>query len=423
MNILRLSAIFLISMVLLPDSATAHCKGSKHTGDHPHCAGEPPPPPPPPLPPECDDPSPSFAYVREGGRKSPDMTYLSSGDGCIHTPLPGVVGSTVHMTDVQTDGSVSGVFIWSENSGNVKIYQMHRADFTVDSAGELTELTIDPQPLSLEDGPIPDGDYLSYLFPDVWGNNDHTKLYLVFNRGQGDGSGNVHSLWIYNLNDPDLKDKRELYLSAQAASLWNCPAGSTNPEAIAGCHRPETATWDPTGTVLYLQDTLHSPDLMPTSTSVRWNSALRLQLIHSELLKDWTVSLPEIVYTGSGTETVAEPAGSIARPRPAESSGDLILVHGVDSYRGMLDVERCVSLFNATSAPATDLWVDCLLLDEFDTGNAAFGSWQSPNFVLYQARNKQNGKNYNVPSIFRTDIRNGETTKLIDNAEGVDTGN
>ena len=38
MNILRLTTLVLVSILLIPFDASAHCKG-KHTGDHPHCAG------------------------------------------------------------------------------------------------------------------------------------------------------------------------------------------------------------------------------------------------------------------------------------------------------------------------------------------------------------------------------------------------
>ena len=38
MNILRLSTFLLITMMLVPIDASAHCKG-KHTGDHEHCTG------------------------------------------------------------------------------------------------------------------------------------------------------------------------------------------------------------------------------------------------------------------------------------------------------------------------------------------------------------------------------------------------
>ena len=44
MNILRLSAFLIITIMLVPTGVSAHCKG-KHTGDHPHCdiGGEDPP--------------------------------------------------------------------------------------------------------------------------------------------------------------------------------------------------------------------------------------------------------------------------------------------------------------------------------------------------------------------------------------------
>lgn len=403
MNLNRIIVVLvvLITGIFVATAGSFAAKGGKGGGK---------PPPPPPA--ECNDPSPSFVYVKEGGRKSPDVTYIASADGCISEPILDVVGSTVHMTDVQSDGSVSGVIIWVEDPGNQNVHQIRRADFTVntvDSAFVVTTI-VDPNPLSLEGTTILDGDILLYFFPDVWGNNDHSELYLVLTRYQGDVSGNgSDSLWIYNLDDPT--EKRELYLSAHADGYWNCPAGAENPEAIAGCYVAETPKWNPTGTALYLQDTLYSPDLVPTSTSIRWNAALRLQITRSEYLQDWTVLPPEIVYTGSTTETVSEPWGLSARPKPVASTGDLILAGG-----GMLDVEACVAKFNTGNAPPTDLWVDCLL-PEFDTGDAGFGSWQSPEFVLHSVREKRK------KSVFKTNILNGVSTKLIDDADGADTGN
>ena len=38
MNIIRLSALLLLAVTLMPINATAHCNG-KHTGDHEHCTG------------------------------------------------------------------------------------------------------------------------------------------------------------------------------------------------------------------------------------------------------------------------------------------------------------------------------------------------------------------------------------------------
>ncbi len=406
MNLNRIIVVLvvLVSGLLVATAGSFAAKGGKGGGK---------PPPPPPA--ECNDPSPSFVYVREGGRKSPDVTYIASADGCISAPLPGAVGSTVHMTGVLPDGSVNVVLVWKEDPSGQNVYQIRRADFTVNlvnSAFEVTP-TIYPEPLPLEDPAVPDGDTLLYHFPDLWGSSTHDELYLVLTRSQSDVSGNgSRSLWIYNLDNPS--DKRELYLTAQADLYWLCPGG-TNPEAFAGCYVPETAKWNPDGTALYLQATLYSPDLTPDPDSVRWNSASRLTITRSagEALQNWTISQqPEIVYTGSTTETVSEPWGLSARPRPMASSSDLILVGG-----GMLDVKACVEEeFNTGSAPPTDLWVSCLL-PEFNTGDAGFGSWQSPEFVLHSVREKRK------KSVFKTNILNGVSTKLIDDADGADTGN
>ena len=39
MNILRLSALVLITVMMIPSGAHAHCDGVKHAGSHPHCSG------------------------------------------------------------------------------------------------------------------------------------------------------------------------------------------------------------------------------------------------------------------------------------------------------------------------------------------------------------------------------------------------
>jgi hypothetical protein len=136
--------------------------------------------------------------------------YIASKDNCIHTLLPGLENGFTHMTDPspEDDGSVNGVIIWTEDPGNLGLYQLRRADFSVNAAGALTGPTIDPDPLDLDDPGVPDGDFLGYGV-DIWGNGNHDELYLVMTRGHGDtNGGGSTSLWVYNLNN--LLDQHEL---------------------------------------------------------------------------------------------------------------------------------------------------------------------------------------------------------------------
>ena len=398
-------------------------------------------------PAECTDLFPSFVYMREGGRNSEDVTYLASEDGCRSEPLPGVNGTIVHMTDVLADGpdegSVKGVIVWKEDPGNItgnlSRYQVQRANFTVNTDGDVTLEGI--QTLDLGDNALPPADNLNY-FLDVWGDSTHEELYLVAwriytNNTTANGEGE-HSLWIYNLNDPS--DKRELYLSAQSANSWVCPPGTSNPEAVAGCYGPESPKWNPTGTALYLLNELYSPGPEPTSESVRWTGAVRLQISRLGTLGTWAISPPEIVYTGRTNNTAGEPGGTAARPRPEEfvcstSSGhcDLILVSDdsnvTTTRRGMLDVEACVSWFNPPVTVGPNDWLNCMVVedpytgDSFDLANTVGGtwhgggSWQSPDDVLHVLREKRR-----KTSVFRTNIHNGVSTKLVDDARFLDTG-
>ena len=387
----------------------------------PECkdGGEPPPPPPPPA--ECNDPSPSFTYSKEIKRRGPSAMYIASKDNCIHSFIISDTGPTsTHMTVPSTvDGSVNGVFIWKEDPGDLNVEQLRRADFSVNAAGELTLWPIDDDPLDLGDPVVPDGDTLHYSSFDIWGDSDHDELYLVVTRVQGDTSGGgSHSLRIYNLND--LSDKRELYLSEDYpggyTSNWSCPEDTAHPQAVAGCYRASTPKWNPTGTAIYIQDELQSSYTPEISSD--WGAALRLRIERGGPISSWGVSGPQIVYTGTTTDTTESPSGSYAMPRSGLTGfTDLIFQHAIP--RGMLDVEACVTLFTpSVSDPdpdiAADLWVNCLVdtdpfgEGQFDTGDArGIYLWLSPTEIAHHVREKR-------VHIYKTNMYTGESTKLVD---------
>ena len=218
MNILRLSAISLLTMMLMPITANAHCDG-KHTGNHPHCSGGGSPPPPPP-PPACADVFPDFLYEVEATRKALAELHLARTDGCTSGPIaivPEFRAKAFHMT---TNGS-KGVILWSEDIENQ--YIVRRLDFTVDFTndpkGELKlEGPVTILPLSGEEAEA--GDNLFCFSMDIWGDATHESLYMTvlrmrsFNSGPNAGGGTREAL-IYDLNvltDLNaLPDVREIY--------------------------------------------------------------------------------------------------------------------------------------------------------------------------------------------------------------------
>ena len=191
------------------------------------------------------------------------------------------------------------------------------------------------------------------------------------------------------------------------------------------------------GTALYIQDTLYSGGAdpqIPEAGAERWNGAVRLRITRLGSIDSWFISPPEIVYTGATTDTGNEPGELAARPRPegfvcttGSDHCDLILVTDnsnlTTTRRIMLDVEQCISAFNPAPAIAPDFWSDCLVTedpftgDPFNLGDAGTGSWQSPDHVLDVVREKRH-----KTSVFRTNIHDGVSTKLVDNAESPDGG-
>ena len=163
---------------------------------------------------------------------------------------------------------------------------------------------------------------------------------------------------------------------------------------------------------MYLQATLYSPkDPQTNAEVVRWNGAVRLLIERGGMIGAWDISPPELVYTGSGTAAVGEPWGLDEVP-----TGDFLLVSGGENNRGMLNIEQCMLLFAEASYPDPDSWTSCL--DPiFDTGDLlGNGSWQSDVEVIHAVVEKKN------PNVYRTNVTDGVSTKLIDDAALPDAG-
>jgi hypothetical protein len=190
--------------------------------------------------------------------------------------------------------------------------------------------------------------------------------------------------------------------------------------------------WNPTGTAIYIQDTLHATNIPEISSN--WNAALRLQITRGGSLSSWGISDPQIVYTGTENENAGNPGGVGAVPgRGAPGFGDLIFEYvsfTTDPTQiGMLDVETCVTLFTPPPSDpdpeiAANLWLNCLVDadpytgQQFNVGDAKIGSWLSSSEMLYQIREKRR-----LVSIYKANIHTGVSTRLIEDAENPDAGN
>ena len=119
MNIARLSALLLFTMMLIPIGASAHCKG-KHTGNHEHCSGGDPPPPPPVE--SCADATgvfPSFAYstdIHDGkhGTLSGHDLFLANSDGDCSIKIHTNNATDWLNVSYRQDGS-QGRLVWSQS--------------------------------------------------------------------------------------------------------------------------------------------------------------------------------------------------------------------------------------------------------------------------------------------------------------------
>jgi hypothetical protein len=112
--------------------------------------------------------------------------------------------------------------------------------------------------------------------------------------------------------------------------------------------------------------------------------------------------------------------------RGATGVGDLISQTG--GPKGILDVEKCVTLFTPPISDPdpsfdADFWLNCLVDNDpytgssFNVGGTSGHSWLSSNEFFYNVREKRH------KSIYKTNIHTGVSTKLIDDAENPDSGN
>jgi len=444
MNIYRIAALLLFSILLMPTEANAHCKG-KHTGDHPHCdgGGEPPPPPPPPA---CADTFPSFIYGVEGTRKIQGGIYISSSDACRTEFLGGEDAAFWAMKLHMTADRSKGVVVWVEGSS------VRRLDFEVDGAGNVVaEQPVTILPLAGEE-PLP-GEQLYYTVGGLWGDEDHASLYVVVSRLQQFNSGNeTEDLMIYDLNDltdvfavpaPPAPDVRAIYhrfgpiiigsdddwdwdwLDATGPSTLAECRGALYPQFTPTCYKyPDVSQFNASGTRLYFSTGFR--DELQDSEVELWHATMRMDIDKETVgpdLTDWIIGGPDLVavvdFRGSGG-----PGGLGPRPdADPYTLPDPEIVGGGDIY---LNADICAAQYamhpNGDYEFADDFWLACI--DTSLVGHTGFGNgqvWESADTYLFD----RNGKPMSGGEIYRMTITGGYAGTeqlLIRGSRTMDTG-
>jgi hypothetical protein len=159
-------------------------------GDDPDCGGGSEPPPVCPA----EERFPAFLYESEDTRKTQGGTFLAGEDGCRREPLQNP--ATVHFND---DGG--GILVWGEPSSNDEQQEIvYGATFELLPNGDLSVAPPD-QLLPFYDEQPQSGDSHIYWSLDVWGNSDHSVVYLAAYRILAQGSPNeLRQLLVYTLD-------------------------------------------------------------------------------------------------------------------------------------------------------------------------------------------------------------------------------
>jgi hypothetical protein len=356
------------------------------------------------------------------------------------------------MTDIQADGSASGVIVWVEDGPQVNLDKIvKRVDLTVDGAGNLT---VDPPvtilPLAGEEALV--GDALHYDWIDLWGNSSHDLLYMAivrqreFNSGSNPGTG-TREILIYNLNDltGNLADPAGVHAVYRIADIsiqnWNGwqPGGwldagdpSTlpdcnlvaDPQYVPTCYLGGEIRFNPSGTRLYHSNTLGRD--LHDSEDESWHSTLRINtedMAAGDPIAEWNLAGPEMVWAFDIFSGGDVPIG--ATPRPGTNRYVRPDPEIVEASGEFLNADLCASEYlpyiGGNAAPQSDLWVGCKVnLIAAPRGGGIV--WDTPDSYLFD-RLSQQGKPRK--DIFRLHVSGsiaGTEEVLIERAERPDTG-
>jgi hypothetical protein len=449
MKIFLLLAVSSISFLLMPIEASAHCAG-KHTGDHPHCVSEPPPPPS-----GCTDTFPAFLYSAGTTRKSEPDLRLASSDACRTESVATEFGiANYHMTDIQADGSVSGVIVWVEDAPGENPLQskiVKRTDFTVDGSGNLTVVpAVTILPLIGEE-PV-QGDLLHYDYIDIWGNSSHDLLYMAivlqrqFNSGGNAGTG-TREILIYNLNDltGNLANPAGVHAIYSLADIsiqdWNAwqPGGwqdagdpSTlpdcnlvaHPQYVPTCYLGGEIRFNPSGTRLYHSNSLGRD--LHNSEDESWASTLRIKtedMAAGDPITEWNLAGPEMVWTFDFFTEGDKPYG--ATPRPDANRHVRPDPEIVEASAEFLNADLCVSEYlpyiGGNAEPQSDLWVGCKV-NLIAAPRGGWIVWDTPDSYLFERLSQQGKPRQDIFRLHVTGASAGTEELLIENAAQPDTG-
>ena len=393
-------------------------------------AGKPPPPPPP----ACTDAFPSFAYSREPTKQSPQAFVLASENACRREVIresADLRNWTLHLTPDKKNGAM----VWAEDPANSERYVVYLRQFSVDSSGHFNLLPLQPVDLTtVADSVVNPGELLYWFVRDLWGNADHSKLYLSVQRVHiaVDRVTQLSAEWrIYEFDNGSASWADYVVLLTNSADgTWADKLGNVDchavafPQFVASCYGSGGGAWSPDGTSLYVMDIAGD-----------WQGFLRIGITNQydsngllQPLSNWTIAAPTLVFAGRyvrGTAEYYEPdAPGGIRPKTLASEAAVTplsyLRHvGQQTYKvnAVLNVDLCVSTYAYLAAGDTpgedNKWLNCVD-DSFYTGQVERPQgWQSPDALIDAAIAKSGS------SLYRRYVRTslaGTSVLLVDGA-------
>ena len=220
MNILRLSALLLVTMMLIPIGASAHCDEDLHAGDHPH----------------CDPLSPGGTAGGGGGNEGGGTYMMEIGESLDHDEIDGNSNGDLYV------GRPKGVGLNTSGNGGPLA-----TDFTLGPIVEFFNNAPNPvggdncfvsttelqMPGQVGVNKVKKGRVeATFFFPGLTDGSGAPVNYLVILTGDFVSSAHVlgpPSSWPPDMDDPALMhmDKWETKISGGGASLANssCIAG------------------------------------------------------------------------------------------------------------------------------------------------------------------------------------------------------
>lgn len=365
--------------------------------------------PPPPPPPACTDAFPSFAYHREATRQVAPAIVLASENACRREVIRESSDLTSQMSLHLTADRKAGVVIWAEEPGDGGRYTVYWRRFSIDGSGtfnlaqpEIIDLTASTD-LALQPGEL-----LLNFIGDLWGNADHSRLYLSVRRAHvaSDRVTNVSSEWrVYEFIDGSAQWSDFSVLAGDASDrAWACQ-GIAFPQFVASCYGSlPNGTWDPTGTGLYALD-----------VGGDWQGFFRIDIANGDgaggllPLSDWTFGEPTLVFAGRRTPGEAqyyEPAAvGGGRPKAGASEADATAISyirrsGQQSFRAhaVLDTDLCAQTYSYLAAGnlagSDTLWLDCLDASFYTSHLERPQAWQTPDALIDRALTKSGSNLY-----------------------------